>query len=426
MRYILFIIISVFAINVNAQKLYGNINSFDKYLVISKYYFIEKQVVDTIHFEDNNSFFYDIKNLSVGQYNLSNENVDIDFIVDKDKKDIKIYYDQENKNSFKFLSSQPNKDLNKFYKFYNVKYSAYDVLQKTLKYYPKEEQFFDIISNKTMLLKNEINTYIDSVNSLYNNYLINQIINSYKISDKQFLPDYNYDTLFAKTKVLGEDIFYALNTYQQTVGQNKDEANMYPIIDTILNTFSNVNLKLLVSDFLIKQFQHYDLYKLTEYTAKLFMQSIDNKNNTLKNNEKYQWIEAINNTIEGNKAPDFKISKKQDLYSLKSKYKILIFWASWCPHCEDFLNQFTQMDQNSLNDYKIISYSIDFEKDKWNDKIKTFPKNWINLCECNSQTSVSDKFAIYATPSIFVLDENNKIISKPMSFEELENFINKH
>lgn len=428
MKRLFYVILSIVAINSYGQNIYGTINSFDKYLVLSKYYFVELQTVDTIHLQENNTFSYSLKNLNVGQYNLSNDNVNIDFIVDKDKKDIKIYYDPENVNSFRFLSSKPNEDLLKFYKFYDIKFNAYDVLNTTLKYYPEKEEFYNQIVHKKELLKQEINKRVDSINSLYNNYLINQIVNSYRLTDDKFIAKYNYDTIFAGTKILGSKIFEHLNKYQ-TESQSYEERQkiMYQAVDDILNAFiSNPDMETKVAGFLIEQFQHYDLNLIVEYTADKSIQLIDNKKISKNLQEDYNWIKAIVNTKLNAQAPDFKIDKKHNFSDLKSKYKILIFWASWCPHCEDFMHQFEQVDQNSLKDYKVVTYSLDFEKETWETKIKEFPKNWINLCECKSEENVPDKYAIYATPTIFVLDSENKIIAKPMSFEDLDKFISEH
>ncbi|WP_312075398.1 TlpA disulfide reductase family protein [Chryseobacterium sp.] len=106
-------------------------------------------------------------------------------------------------------------------------------------------------------------------------------------------------------------------------------------------------------------------------------------------------------------------TQAKSLADVKADKKVIVFWSSTCSHCENELPQliskYKEMKSKSI---EIIGLSLDTDKDSYTKKIAAFP--WINDSELKGwNSSFTEKYNIHATPTYFILDANNKIISKP-------------
>lgn len=140
------------------------------------------------------------------------------------------------------------------------------------------------------------------------------------------------------------------------------------------------------------------------------------------------FADKISRIVVGATAPDFEMQapdgKTISLYGVKAKVKILDFWASWCGPCRaenpNMRNIYKNFHDKGL---EILSISLDSDKEAWIKAIADDEMTWKHACELGSGKIVKDVYYIFAIPHIFVLDENNKIISEGMRGEELEKFI---
>ena len=73
---------------------------------------------------------------------------------------------------------------------------------------------------------------------------------------------------------------------------------------------------------------------------------------------------------------------------------------------------------------KVVAISLDTKKADWITFIINNPSNFINLCDLNGWDSkIATDYFLNATPTMFLLDANKKIIGKPTTFEELQALI---
>ena len=147
----------------------------------------------------------------------------------------------------------------------------------------------------------------------------------------------------------------------------------------------------------------------------------------------------------GSIAPDFALpnmlpSGQQklatNLTSVKSKYTLLVFWATWCPHCAIAIPELKQ-GTDSINAHQTIlatvAVSLDTDRAAWLQYIKDkkldqspfLPENaglgsWINTSELKGwKGEIHKQYNVFATPTMFLLDSNKKIIAKPDTPQEL-------
>ena len=136
-------------------------------------------------------------------------------------------------------------------------------------------------------------------------------------------------------------------------------------------------------------------------------------------------IAALEQVGVGATAPNFTLKTPEDkeiaLYDVKGKLKVIDFWASWCGPCRlenpNMVKLYKEFKDKGL---AVVSVSLDEKKDKWLEAIQKDNLTWLHLSDLNGWRShVVKLYNIDAVPTIFVLDENNRIIAKNLRGEKL-------
>ena len=102
--------------------------------------------------------------------------------------------------------------------------------------------------------------------------------------------------------------------------------------------------------------------------------------------------------------------------------KLIVFWASWCAHCEEMLPKLKQWQkQNPGSELEIIAISLDTSKEEWHKKVFELGiESWYNLSDLQKWEGEGTKlYNVYATPTMFLIGNNQKIIAKPLTFNDL-------
>jgi peroxiredoxin len=133
----------------------------------------------------------------------------------------------------------------------------------------------------------------------------------------------------------------------------------------------------------------------------------------------------------GKKAPDFsaKTISGEDfvLSEMKGDYTLIIFWATWCEHCQITMPRLAAAG-NIFKEAKmdIVAVSIDSDEAVLKSFLIENQMPWNIICDFKGWDSqVVLDYAIYATPSMYLIDKDMNIVAKPFNEEKLYNELEK-
>ena len=121
---------------------------------------------------------------------------------------------------------------------------------------------------------------------------------------------------------------------------------------------------------------------------------------------------------EGKVAPNIEFEDKTSLYDIKSEKTLIVFWASWCPHCTEEMPKVNEWVKEHP-DTKVIAISLDDSKSEYDLAIKQLPNlsHHTDLKKWDGKAATD--YFVYGTPTFILLDKDKKILKKASSFEML-------
>jgi thiol-disulfide isomerase/thioredoxin len=113
--------------------------------------------------------------------------------------------------------------------------------------------------------------------------------------------------------------------------------------------------------------------------------------------------------------------KPVSLSSLKGKYILIDFWASWCGPCRmEYPYIHKAYDQFKNKNFEVIGVSLDDKRDLWVNSIKDNHFDWIEVCDLKGRKNdVAVAYGITAIPQSLLVDPNGIIIAKNLRGDDL-------
>lgn len=160
------------------------------------------------------------------------------------------------------------------------------------------------------------------------------------------------------------------------------------------------------------------------------------------------------NTVVGVIPPNISLrdttdKKWADFYSLNSEYKVLYFWSPDCGHCKKITPKLEKLYTEKLKGRNVEVFGVCKAMDKnfelWKtfirennltftnvavtqslfDEVSADPRKFIPKYTSYDAVNYHITYDIYATPRVFLLDKDNRIIAKGLTISQLEDFLDK-
>jgi thiol-disulfide isomerase/thioredoxin len=127
--------------------------------------------------------------------------------------------------------------------------------------------------------------------------------------------------------------------------------------------------------------------------------------------------------------------KIHTLQSIEAEYTLLVFYGPTCGHCKKEIPKIKNTIDSLINlKYNIETFAVatEFDKKEWANFIKNQKiESWINVADISHDSENNplassdwrDKYDIYSTPVIYLLDKDKKILAKRINYTQLAEII---
>jgi peroxiredoxin len=133
------------------------------------------------------------------------------------------------------------------------------------------------------------------------------------------------------------------------------------------------------------------------------------------------FMNALKSSSVNSQIKDFVLSgpdgKKVSTKSLRGKYVLIDFWASWCTPCVAELPDFKVLyEKYKDKNFEIVSISIDKSSQAWLKALEKHQLPWPQAID--EKSSQASNFAVSAVPTKFLIDPTGKIIMRGGDIEK--------
>jgi len=398
--------------------------------------------IDSVESEDNGRFTFTMKEKHSGIYRLTfSKNKWFDIIYDKEN--IKITTDANAIiDSMRIDDSESNRLYYSFLKLNRQYKSKSELLQLVLARYPADDPYYNLTQSTATRLQFEYYDFVNRISQQNPKSFIARYIKSSQLLivdftlplDKQLVylkshaldnVDFNDDDLINSDVFSNKSIEYL--TYYRNPQLPKEllEKEFMSAIDTILNKAKiNTLVYQHIAEYLIDGFKKFGFEKCISYILENYVIKDDLCLDESKESSIKKMIEQKKMLPIGATVPDFTLPDTSgnpvSLGKIKTEKILIIFYSVACPHCRSAIPRIAEFLKSHKN-VAVVAVSLDSDKNEWLGYIRSNNLNWIHLHDPKGWGgSVSSNYFLYATPTMFLIDRDKKIISKPITIEDLQ------
>jgi len=421
------------------------------------YYFGDKQYAyDTTYIDEKGNGVFKGDSLPAGLYFiLTPKNDFFEIIIGEDKFfSVSTKYEGNAKSLTKNLKSKGSKDMDVYINYQNFMMHQSEIaitLRKELKDADKKRK--EEIKDSLMILQKEVKAEWDEIIKKYPKSLLASILLCNKeievpdppkdkngnIIDSAFQYKYYkkhyFDYVnFADARLLRTQFYYYKimryfdkiiipipDTINKECKMVLDKASVNTdvfkyTLQILFNKYNSSNIMGMDKVFVFLA-ENYYLNGKAPWADSVWLEKVKKRANDLKPN------------LLGNKAPDIKLLSPDNefisLYLINAEYTILFFYEPGCGHCKKATPKMKALsDKYWEKGVEVLGIYTQYEKEKWLKFIKSqHLENWINGWDPYNQSNFRHNYDVTATPTIYLLDKDKKIIGKRIDIETLEKIL---
>lgn len=358
------------------------------------------------------------------------------------REDIEMSLDYQNpQTTVRCIHSTENRIYLDFLKSETVFNQKLSLVEQVVMNYPDKDKFYQKALEYYRTFQFERDKLIDKYYREYPNTLAGKLIKNQKLplmpgdlsqNERDSLYKHQYlslidfsDTLLLYTPFYTDKIFQYIQSYQKPYASPREnEANCIQALDYLVPLIgANPLVQQSLLQFLISGFESQQMEEVLAHISTHYIQQCGSNSDIVKKR-----LEGYSKMAIGQQVPDFTLmdirNQPVNLYSELSPYTLILFWHTQCSHCQAFLEALPQLCQKEIftqQQIKIIGISVDENKEDWEKFSIQYPLEWTNAyVEGSFNSEIAADYNLFATPSMFLIDENHKIIAKPTTIGELE------
>lgn len=429
----------------------------DSAMVLLANHYGDKQYIrDTVYFKNETTYFEGNEPLEGGVYMVvfPPENNYFEFIVSEQEFSLETDLADLN-GSMKIKGSKENDVFYGYLWFFTKKRKEQEIL-KVIYDRVKAAENADslaIMRGKLEAIDKEVKTYIDDMLINKDNMLYPKVFNAMRdpvipeapkdeygtkidsLFEYHWLKKHFFDNLdFSDQRLLRTPVFHSrLKKYEEKMivplpdsinamcdfilekASANDEVFKYCLI-TYLNKFANSKIMGMDAIY-VHLVEKYYMTGRAPWTDSTQLYKIIKQAETMKP------------ILIGKTCPNVAMTdtagKLKSIHGTPADYTILFFWDPDCGHCKKATPVLKALYDSIATEINMEVFAIctETEVDKWKKYIKKNDLNWINVADPTFKTDFRNSFDINATPKIFVLDKDKKIIAKGIGVEQLGEFL---
>ncbi|MCC7317626.1 MAG: redoxin domain-containing protein [Bacteroidales bacterium] len=402
----------------------------------------KKYPVDSVKTNSDGYFLFRTADwYRVGMYELVTKSGN-HFRILYNKADVRFISNSDNENAIvEFIRSDENKLWYDYVILKDKVLARQELIKPVLQQYPRNELFYKQALETYNELQKSLKQKTDSIYFNRSETLAARLMRADMPpmidlsldfdAQRQQLKDHFFDqTDFADTLLLYSDVLTSkmidyLSLYQRpSMGMAEVQLVFMQALDVIFEKASvEKTTYLFTLEYFIEGFAKMGFTAVTD-----FLSNLPHLNADCMDLETSLEIERIagphRKVVLGSAAPEISMTDiNGNAFHLKDtqgKVKILLFWSVNCPHCISILPELEQLASH-YPQVQVISFVLSNDIEKLKSIIAQEKLNWTHLSDGLGWASpVSEAYMVYGTPTFFVLNTDNTILSKPSGIAEME------
>ncbi len=346
--------------------------------------------------------------------------------------------------SLKLVKSESNKLFYEFLKLNKSYKTKTELLQLMLARYPQDDEYYATTQKKLLEVQNDYQQFVKITSQIDPNSFIAKYIKSAQLpkidgtlsieEQLDYLKKHSLDNVdFNDDEMIYSDLFASKSIEYLTYYRNPQfpkpllEKAFIAAVDTILTKAKANNIVYQhITDYLIDGFTKFGFDNIIDYIITNYVLVDDlcineETENSIQNRVNQAKILKIGVAVPNIILPD-NSGKDIDLSELTSEKVLILFYASWCTHCQTMIPQIKELYDNSTRkELEVLAVSLDTNKIEWAKFLVENNLKWLNASDLKGWDSqAAESYYIYATPTMFLVDKDKKIIAKPLTIEDLK------
>ncbi len=220
------------------------------------------------------------------------------------------------------------------------------------------------------------------------------------------------------TELILEYLKYYMNP-EMNFSETEMNEGFKKCVDTIMAKFSgNKDTEKFALKYLQLGFKEIDKSEVLQYIDQKYQTMALQCQDDVEKSAFENRMASYDAMKEGKIAPNIAFEDKTSMYDIKSEKTLIVFWASWCPHCTEEMPKVNEWAKDHL-DTKVIAISLDDNKAEYDLGIKQLPNLSHHTDLKKWDGKAAKDYFVYGTPTFILLDSQKKIIKKGSSFAML-------